>query len=178
MGKTEKGAIWLDDKLLSPYDYWQFWRNTDDRDVIKFLKMFTDLKLNKIQELKNENINKLKIILANEATSLLHGKSAALKAEKTAKMTFEGGGSGADLPEIKIKKNSLNNGIKILDLLSDNKIMSSKSDARRAIKSNALKINNEILTEENKIIQLSDFDNQKVLKISFGKKKHYIVKII
>ncbi len=178
MGKTEKGAIWLDDKLLSPYDYWQFWRNTDDRDVVKFLKMFTDLKLNKIQELKNENINKLKIILANEATSLLHGKSAALKAEKTAKMTFEGGGSGAGLPEVKIKKSSLDNGIKILDLLSDNKIMSSKSDARRAIKSNALKINNKILTEENKIIQLSDFDNQKVLKISFGKKKHYIFKII
>ena len=178
MGKTEKGAVWLDNKLLSSYDYWQFWRNTDDRDVIKFLKMFTHLELNKIEKLKNENINKLKIILANEATSMLHGKSAAVKAEKTAKETFESGGSGADLPEIKIKENDLKQGIKILDLLSSNRIMSSKSDARRAIKSNALKINNEILTDENKIIRLDDFKNKKVLKISFGKKKHYLVKII
>ena len=178
MGKTEKGAVWLDSKLLSSYDYWQFWRNTDDRDVIKFLKMFTDLKLQKIGELKSENINKLKIILANEATSMLHGKTAAVKAEKTAKETFETGGSGKDLPEIKIRKNDLENGIKILDLLSDNKIMSSKSEARRAIKSNALKINNKLLTEENKIIQLDDFGNDDIIKISFGKKKHYLVKII
>ena len=178
MGKTEKGAIWLDKKLLPSYDYWQFWRNADDRDVLKFLKMFTDLPLNKIEKLKNENINKLKIILANETTAMLHGKSAAVKAEKTAKVTFETGGSGSDLPEIKIKKNELENGIKILDLLSSNNIMSSKSEARRAIKSKALKINNEILNEENKIIQLNDFNNEKVLKISFGKKKHYLLKII
>ena len=178
MGKTEKGAVWLDDKLLSPYDYWQFWINTDDRDVIKFLKMFTDLALNKIEQLKNEDINKLKIILANEATAMLHGKSKAIKAEKTAKETFVTGGFGSNLPEIKIKENNLKQGIKILDLLSSNKIMSSKSEARRAIKSNALKINNEILTEENKLIQLSDFNNEKVLKISFGKKKHYLLKII
>ena len=178
MGKTEKGAVWLDGKLLSSYDYWQFWRNTDDRDVIKFLKMFTDLKLKKIEEIKNENINKLKIILANEATSMLHGKLSAIKAEKTAKETFVSGGSGANLPEIKIKKVELELGIKILDLLSSNKIVSSKSDARRAIKSNALKINNKVLTEENKIIKLNDFNNEKVLKISFGKKKHYLVKII
>ena len=178
MGKTEKGAVWLDNKLLSSYDYWQFWRNTDDRDVIKFLKMFTDLPLNKIEKLKNEDINKLKIILANEATTMLHGKSAAVKAEKTAKDTFESGGSGTDLPEIKIKKNELEGGIKVLDLLSTNNIMSSKSEARRAIKSNALKINNIVLTDENKIIQLDDFNNEKVLKISFGKKKHYLLRII
>ncbi len=178
MGKTEKGAVWLDSKLLSSYDYWQFWRNSDDRDVIKFLKMFTDLPLNKIEKLKNEDINKLKIILANETTTMLHGKSAAVKAEKTAKTTFESGGSGTDLPEIKIKKNELEGGIKILDLLSSNKIMSSKSEVRRAIKSNALKINNIVLTEENKIIRQDDFNNEKVLKISFGKKKHYLIKII
>ena len=178
MGKTEKGAIWLDKKLLSSYDYWQFWRNTDDRDVIKFLKMFTDLPLNKIEKLKDEDINKLKIKLANEVTTMLHGKSAALKAEKTAKDTFESGGSGTDLPEIKIKKNELEGGIKVLDLLSSNKIMSSKSEVRRAIKSNALKINNIVLTEENKVIQLDDFNNEKVLKISFGKKKHYLLRVI
>ena len=178
MGKTEKGAVWLDDKLLSSYDYWQFWRNTDDRDVIKFLKMFTNLELNQIEVLKNNNINKLKIILANEATTMLHGKSAASKAEKTAKETFETGGSGKDLPEIKIKKKDLEQGIKILELLSSNKIMSSKSEARRAIKSGALKINNEILNDENKILWLNDFNNERNLKISFGKKKHYLIKII
>ena len=109
---------------------------------------------------------------------MLHGKLSAIKAEKTAKETFESGGSGTNLPEIKIKKVELELGIKILDLLSSNKIVSSKSDARRAIKSNALKINNKVLTEENKIIKLNDFNNEKVLKISFGKKKHYLVKII
>jgi tyrosyl-tRNA synthetase len=109
---------------------------------------------------------------------MLHGKSAALKAEKTAKVTFEKGGSGLGLPEIKIKKNELEIGIKILDLLSSNNIMSSKSEARRAIKNKALKIDNKILTEENKIVQLNDFGNEKVLKISFGKKKHYLIKII
>ncbi|OUW10891.1 MAG: tyrosine--tRNA ligase [Candidatus Pelagibacter sp. TMED166] len=178
MGKTEKGAVWLDEKLLSSYDYWQFWRNTDDRDVIKFLKMFTDLSISKIEKLKNTNINELKILLANETTSMLHGKTASLKAEKTAKITFVSGGSGGELPEIKIKKSSFKLGIKILDLLSSNKIMSSKSEARRAIQSNALKINNQILTDENRIVILDDFNNSKDLKISFGKKKHYIIKII
>ena len=91
MGKTEKGAIWLDKKLLSPFDYWQFWRNTDDRDVIKFLKMFTDLEVKKIEELSNNDINSLKILLANESTKMLHGKEAALNAEKTAKNIFEKG---------------------------------------------------------------------------------------
>ena len=85
MGKTESGAVWLDKSLLSPYDYWQFWRNTDDRDVIRFLKMFTDLALKKIDEIKNNNINELKILLANEATAMLHGKPSAKKAEQTAK---------------------------------------------------------------------------------------------
>tara|TARA_B100000963_G_C22596819_1_gene658255 strand:- start:1209 stop:1940 length:732 start_codon:yes stop_codon:yes gene_type:complete len=178
MGKTEKGAIWLDAKLLSSYDYWQFWRNTDDRDVLKFLKMFTDLDLKKIEKLKNEDINKLKKILANEATSMLHGHAAALKAEKTAEATFVSGGSGADLPEINIEEDNLKKGIKILDLLSSSKIMTSKSEARRAIKGNALKIDNKLLSDENKIIGLKDFDNKKNLKISFGKKKHYLIKII
>ncbi len=178
MGKTEKGAVWLNEKLLSSYDYWQFWRNTDDRDVIKFLKMFTDLSISKIEKIKDSNINELKILLANETTNMLHGKPASLNAEKTAKATFVSGGSGDELPEIQIKKSSLKLGIKILDLLSSNKIMSSKSEARRAIQSNALKINNQILTDENKIVLLNDFNNSKDLKISFGKKKHYIIKII
>ena len=180
MGKTEKGAIWLNEELFSPYDYWQFWRNTDDRDIKNFLNFFTEIKTDKIEQLlKNEkNINNLKILLANETTKILHGESAAKVAEKTAKETFEAGGYGVDLPEIKIERKKLEKGIKILDLLSSNNIMSSKSDARRAIKSNALKIDNKILSDENKLISLNDFSNNKILKISFGKKKHYIIKII
>ena len=88
MGKSESGAIWLDEKLLSSYDYWQFWRNVDDRDVIKFLKMFTDINVEKINEIKDENINELKIKLANETTSMLHGKKAALNSEQAAKEAF------------------------------------------------------------------------------------------
>ena len=117
MGKTEKGAIWLDKKLLSSYDYWQFWRNTDDRDVLRFLKMFTDLTLEKVEEIKNKNINQLKIILANEATAMLHGKTAAQRAEQTAKNTFEKKSIGEDLPSVKIKKEELINGINIIDLV-------------------------------------------------------------
>ena len=180
MGKTEKGAVWLNENLFSSYDYWQFWRNTDDRDVKNFLNFFTEIESERINELtQNEkNINKLKILLANETTKILHGEAAAKKAEKTAKDTFESGGLGANLPEIKIKKKDLNQGVKILDLLTFNKVMSSKSEVRRAIKSNALKINNEILRDENKTLRLSDFNDDEILKISFGKKKHYLVKII
>ncbi|MDC0163700.1 tyrosine--tRNA ligase [Candidatus Pelagibacter sp.] len=102
MGKTEKGAIWLDKKMLSPYDYWQFWRNTDDRDVIKFLKMFTEISLSKIEKIKENNINNLKILLANEATAMLHEQKEATNAEKLAKSTFRENSSGENLPSIKI----------------------------------------------------------------------------
>jgi len=180
MGKTEKGAIWLSEELFSSYDYWQFWRNTDDRDVKKFLKFFTEISSEKIDKIieDEKNINNLKILLANEATKILHGKIASVNAEKTAKETFQSGGLGSNLPEIKIKKEILLKGIKILDLLFTKKIMESKSEARRAIKGNALKINNRILTNENKVLEIKDFENNKALKISFGKKKHYILKII
>ena len=180
MGKTEKGAVWLNEDLFSSYDYWQFWRNTDDRDVKRFLNFFTEIKPDEVDRLigNEKDINKLKILLANEATKILHGNSASSKAEKTAKETFESGGFGGELPEIKIKKNILKQGINILDLLSSNNIMSSKSEARRAIKSKALKIDNEILLNENKLVQLSDFGEDDTLKVSFGKKKHYLIKII
>ncbi len=180
MGKTEKGAIWLNEDMFSSYDYWQFWRNTDDRDIKRFLNFFTEIESVKIDQLiENEkNINKLKILLANEATKILHGSSAANKAEKTAKETFESQGLGEDLPEVEIKEIDLKRGIKILDLLTSHKIFSSKSEARRAIKGNALKIDNKILSDEKKILKPDDFKIKKVLKISFGKKKHYIIKII
>jgi tyrosyl-tRNA synthetase len=179
MGKTEKGAIWLNENLLSPYDYWQFWRNTDDRDVKRFLNFFTEIETNEINNIcdKENNINNLKIILANEATKILHGEESSKRAALTAKETFEGSGLAKGLPEIEVKLSEVKNGINILDFLSRNKIMSSKSEARRAITSQGLKINNDIISDTNKILKLSDFE-KKNLKISFGKKKHYIVKII
>ncbi len=179
MGKTEKGAIWLNKDLLSPYDYWQFWRNTDDRDVKRFLNFFTDLETEEVEKLteKEKNINKLKVILANEATKIVHGNEASKKAELTAKDTFEGKGLGLDLPEIKVKLEEIKRGINILDLLSNKKIMPSKSEARRAIANKGLKINNILIVDDKRIIEVHDF-KEKTLKISFGKKKHFQLKII
>ena len=176
MGKTEKGAVWLDKKLLSSYDYWQFWRNTDDRDVVKFLKMFTDKDVSEIENIKDKNINDLKILLANEATTLLHGKAAAIKASETAKKTFAGG-SGDELPVIKIKKDQINNGLNIIDLSIKTNLFSSKSEIRRTIKNSGLKINNSTVTDENLAINVSDFEDG-VLKLSHGKKNHVLIKII
>ena len=179
MGKTEKGAIWLNENLFSSYDYWQFWRNTDDRDVKRFLNFFTDIEPDEIDKIceKESNINKLKIILANEATTILHGKSASKKAEQTAKETFSGGGLGLDLPTIKVKIKEIENGIHLLDFLSSNNITSSKSEARRIIANNGLRINNILVNDDKRILKLNDFKNN-FLKISFGKKKHYQIKII
>ncbi len=179
MGKTEKGAVWLNEELFSSYDYWQFWRNTDDRDVKRFLNFFTEIETAEINKLceKEKNINKLKIILANEATKILHGKNAARKAEVTAKKTFEGNGIGLDLPEIKIKLNEIKKGINLLNFLSENNITSSKSDARRIINNKGLKINNKLVENDKKTLLIDDFVN-KILKISLGKKKHYLIKII
>ena len=179
MGKTEKGAIWLNKKMLSPYDYWQFWRNTDDKDVINFLKLFTDLDIEKIDNLKNnQDINELKILLANEATTMLHGSRAAKDSEATAKKTFEDRSVGKDLPTIKIKKNDITNGINILDLIILTKLCSSKGEVRRAIKNSGIKINNETIADENKIFYKNNFDQDNSIKVSHGKKQHVIVKII
>mgnify|MGYP001254750568 CR=1 FL=1 len=178
MGKTESGAIWLDKKLLSAYDYWQFWRNTDDRDVIKFLKMFTDLNIDEINKMKNEDINHLKIKLANEATSLLHGKDEALTAEKTAKKTFEENSLGENLPSVDIQINSENSGINIIDLIVLSKIESSKSEIKRLIKGKGIKINNKIINDEKFLIQRELFGNDGNLKLSIGKKRHLKVKLI
>ena len=178
MGKTEKGAVWLDKKMLTPYDYWQFWRNTDDRDVLKFIKMFTDLDLKKIIEMENNNINKLKILLANEATSMLHGKEAAKKAEQTAKNTFEKGSIGEDLPSVKIKKEELLKGINIVDLVVNSKLLPSKSEVRRAIKNKGIKINNQPVENDQFNVSLVSFSNKDTLKLSHGKKNHLILKII
>ena len=173
MGKTEKGAVWLDKKLLSPYDYWQFWRNTDDRDVIKFLKMFTDKEIAEIEGMKNKNINELKILLANETTSMLHGKVAAKKAAETAKKTFSAGTFGDDLPVIKIKKNEVDRGINIIDIVIKSNLLKSKSEVRRAIKNLGIKVNNNTVDKENFNITINDFKDN-ILKLSHGKKNHII----
>ena len=179
MGKSEKGAVWLDHKLFSAYDYWQFWRNTDDKDVINFLKLFTDLNLEKIDSLKNnKNINELKILLANETTAMLHGIKAAKDSEATAQKTFRDKSIGKDLPTIKIKKNEIINGINILDLVLQTKLANSKGEIRRMIKNNGLKINNEVIADENKIIKQNNLDQNNSMKVSHGKKQHVIVKII
>jgi len=180
MGKTEKGAIWLDKKLFSSYDYWQFWRNTEDSDVIKFLNYFTDIEKDKIVEIvkSEKNINNLKILLANEATKLLHGEKASKESEQTAKETFKLGSVSQNLPEIKISKQNLKDGISLLEILTVNNIIQSKSEARRVIKNNGLKINSELITDDRKVINFDDFLDKKFIKISFGKKKHYLLKII
>ena len=178
MGKTEKGAIWLNEDLLSPYDYWQFWRNTDDRDVKRFLNFFTEINPKEIESnlFKEKNINDLKILLANEATKILHGEKASKNAEQTAKDTFTGGGLGADLPEIKIKRSDIKKGINILNFIADNKILQSKSEARRVIANKGIKLDDVLIEDEKKLIELKDF-KKNVLKLSYGKKKHFLIKI-
>jgi len=178
MGKTEKGAVWLNKKMLSPYDYWQFWRNTDDKDVINFLRLFTDLEIEKIDNLKNnKDINELKILLANEATTMLHGSKSAKDSEATAIKTFKDKSVGKDLPTIKIKKNQISNGINILDLVLLTKLFNSKGEIRRMIKNNGLKINNETISDENKIFYEDSFNHNNGMKVSHGKKQHVILKI-
>ena len=177
MGKTEKGAIWLDKKLLSPYDYWQFWRNIDDKDVVKFLQMFTDIELEKIEKIKNQEINQLKILLANETTKMLHGSDASKAAEKTAKETFVNKSVGADLPTTYMNKEIFEKGIDVINFVVMSKLTNSKSEVRRMIKNNGLRINNVIVTDEKKIIQKENFDENKNIKLSHGKKQHLIVKI-
>ena len=171
MGKTEKGAVWLDKKMLSPYDYWQFWRNTDDRDVLKFLKMFTTISLDEIKKIKDNNINHLKIILANKATEMLHGEKSAKESEKMAISTFKDNSSGENLPNIKIKKEILDHNI--VELASFVAKDISKSEIRRMIKANGIKINNQLVNDEKFIINNKLFKDKGFIKLSIGKKKHY-----
>ena len=176
MGKTEDGAIWLDKKMLKSYDYWQFWRNTDDKDVIRFLKMFTDIELSEIEKVKNENINTLKILLADHATTMLHGKDAADKAKETAINIFDKGIIGDEIPHFKIKDIDLERKLNIVELILITKLFKSKSDVRRAINDKGIKVNDITLKDDKLIVNKDLFKNQKC-KISFGKKKHAIIEI-
>jgi len=177
MGKTESGAVWLDKKFLSGYDYWQFWRNIDDRDVIKFLKIFTDITLEEIETVKDKNINELKILLANKTTAMLHGDEEAKKFEETAKQTFEGRVLGDNLPTIQIMKKKLDNQLNIIDLIVMSKLENSKSEIRRLIKGNGVKINNQTISDEKMLISITLFKDN-LIKLSLGKKKHIKVELI
>ena len=177
MGKTESGAIWLDKKLLSPYNYWQFWRNTDDKDVLKFLRIFTDIELQEIEKIKNKNINELKILLANLCTEMLHGDKQSKLSEETAKKTFEEKSTGSGLPIIKINQSQIDQKIDIINLIVLSKLETSKSEIRRIINNNGVKINNAIVNDNKFLIKNNLFNNEKTLKLSLGKKRHVKVEL-
>jgi len=176
MGKSENGAIWLDEKFLSAYDYWQFWRNTDDRDVVKFLKNFTDIKIEDIKKVENDNINDLKILLANETTSMLHGEDAAKNSEQAAKEAFSGNSLGSSLPSIKINSKNIDDKLDIIDLIVLSKLEKSKSEIRRLIKGKAIKINDKVISDE-KLIISNEFFKENYLKLSIGKKRHLKIEL-
>ena len=176
MGNTENGASWLDEKYLSAYDYWQFWRNVDDRDVIKFLKMFTDIDISEINASEKKNINELKILLANKATAMLHGEVAAQNSEQAAKEAFSGNSLGSNLPSVKIETKQLENNVNIIDLIILSKAENSKSEIRRLIKGKAIKINDAVVPDEKFIINQELF-TENYLKLSIGKKRHIKIEL-
>ena len=178
MGKTESGAVWLDKKFLSPYNYWQFWRNIDDRDVLKFLKIFTDISIEEIKKIvdNDKDINKLKILLANKTTAMLHGEEEAKSSQMTAKQTFADNKLGDNLPLITIQKKMLTNPINIIDLIVMSKLETSKSEIRRLIKGNGIKINSQTISDEKLLITQSLFKDN-LIKLSLGKKKHIKVQL-
>ena len=180
MGKTEKGAVWLDENLFSPYEYWQFWRNTSDEDVEKFLKYFAEDDIDNLtKQIENEkDINKLKILLANKATTILHGSKAAKDSAETAKETFVRGGLGKNIPERKIEKKIIIQGINIIELIFQNNLVQSKSEARRILKNNGVKINDVVINDEKKVINIEDVQENNYIKLSIGKKNHLKVKVI
>lgn len=180
MGKTAQGAVWLTEDKLSSYDYWQFWRNTEDQDVGRFLKLFTELpmdEISRLESLEGAEINNAKIILANEATALCHGKQAAEAAAATAKKTFESGMVGDDLPTLNLSKEALEEGILAYKMLTDAGICASGGEAKRIIKGGGGKVNDQKITDAFQLITVKDLNSEKIIKLSAGKKKHAIVKI-
>ena len=176
MGKTESGAVWLDKKFLSPYEYWQFWRNIDDRDVLKFLNIFTDISIEEIEQIKDKNVNELKILLANKTTAMLHGGEEAENCQETAKQTFTDNSLGNNLPSIIIEEKMIMNQINIIDLVVMSKLESSKSEIRRLIKGHGIKINGQTISDEKLLITKALFKDN-LIKLSLGKKKHIKVKL-
>ena len=175
MGKTESGAIWLDDKLLSAYDYWQFWRNVDDRDLIKFLKMFTDISIDEIKKVEKNNVNDLKVLLANHTTEMLYGDETSKKCFEQAKKIFSEKSSDDGLPLFKIKKSEISNK-NLSDLIIYAKLEGSKSEIKRLIKNNGIKINNKKISEDLSFSKIN-LENRNFFKLSIGKKKHFKIEI-
>jgi tyrosyl-tRNA synthetase len=180
MGKTANGAVWLNKDMLSAYDYWQFWRNVEDADVGRFLRLFTELPLDeivKLEALKGAEINEAKKILASEATKLLHGDAAAVQAADTAKQTFEEGTIGADIPVVEIDAKALEKGIAAHELLRLAGLATSGGEARRLIRGGGARAADQKIEDENAVITPEMFAKDKTLKLSSGKKKHVLVKL-
>jgi tyrosyl-tRNA synthetase len=183
MGKTASGAVWLNADMLSPYDYWQFWRNTEDADVARFLKLFTILPMDEIarlEALQGADINEAKKVLATEATALLHGREAAELAAETARKTFEQGTLAESLPTIEIPSSVLEDGLGVLAAFGPDyaKLVPSSSEARRQIKSGGLRVNDQAVSDERGTLNLSDVTAEGVIKLSFGKKKHVLLRAV
>ncbi|MBI3704493.1 MAG: tyrosine--tRNA ligase [Rhizobiales bacterium] len=180
MGKTAAGAVWLDANLKSPYDYWQYWRNTEDGDVGRFLKLFTILPLDEIARLtalQGAELNEAKKVLATEATALVHGREAADQARETARKTFEGGGLAETLPTVEIARAELERGLGVLIAFAEKaKLVASNGEARRQIKAGGLKVNDAAVTDEKLTLTPSDLTPEGVIKLSLGKKKHVLLK--
>jgi tyrosyl-tRNA synthetase len=179
MGKTAAGAVWLNEEQLSAYDYWQFWRNTEDADVPRFLKLFTMLPLDEIArlaKLSGAEINEAKKVLATEATALLHGREKADAAAETARKTFEQGTLAADLPTIEVARSDLDAGLGVLTAFVRAGLVASNGEARRQIQGGGLKVNDAAVTSEKAILRSSDAAKSGVIKLSLGKKKHVLLK--
>lgn len=178
MGKTAQGAVWLNADMYSPWDFWQYWRNTEDGDVIKFMKLFTVLPMDEIDrmaKLEGAEINEAKKVLATEATALLHGRDAANKAEETARKTFEEGSAAASLPTIEIPAADLAAGIGVLSAFVNAGLSASNGEARRSIKGGALKINDQPVMDD-KLLVNEDYLMDGAIKLSMGKKRHVLIK--
>ena len=180
MGKTAAGAVWLNADMLSPYEYWQFWRNTEDGDVARFLKLFTTLPLAEIVNLaalKGQEINEAKKVLATEATAMLHGRAAAERAAETARRTFEEGSVAESLPTVEIPRAELEAGLGVLNAFAEKTgLVASNGEARRQIKGGGLKVNDATVTDDKAVLALKDLTPEGVIKLSLGRKKHVLLK--
>lgn len=179
MGKSLSGAVWLNADMLSPYDFWQFWRNTEDADVSRFLKLYTTLPMDEIKRLsvlQGSEINDVKKILATEVTAMLHGREAAEKAADIARKTFEEGALSHDLPKVEIKADELKSGIGLLTLLVQAGLAKSNGEARRHVQGGGVRVNDTPVSNESLLIGESDVNSDGVVKLSFGKKKHVLIK--
>ncbi|MAF49533.1 MAG: tyrosine--tRNA ligase [Rhodospirillales bacterium] len=180
MGKTADGAVWLDQVQLSAYEFWQYWRNTEDADVGRFLRLFTELpigEIERLEKLKDAEINEAKKILAGEATTLCHGAEAAENAAATAEETFVKGGAGDDLPTVELSEDQLSAGIPAFEIFRLAGLCKSNGEARRLIKGQGARLNDQAVTEETRSVTLADLDENGAIKLSAGKKRHVLLRI-